>query len=240
MMKKFNVLSFVIGLVCFFIAGYILFDKFFTDNELDINFNEEEELVLLNNKLSEIGSPLGWIVIVNGIDNMDSGGNYNLDFDKNLFDRYNYRQLFVMEYILSNPSNNELFTVLDNEGNVIDDIPTSDFSLSYFNYNQFNSYYKSLFGDDFDITRAKKGNTSYDNNYVYYENRRAGSNGVYVSMIQSDSIEYKKGEYISNVIVTYSTKASELFGIEGDNATLKYTKDINDNIILKSFVLENR
>ena len=51
---------------------------------------------------------------------------------------------------------------------------------------------------------------------------------------------YKSGVYISNVIVTYSTRASELVGSIQDTAVIEYTKDINDNIILKSFSLKDR
>ena len=45
----------------------------------------------------------------------------------------------------------------------------------------------------FKITKGKMGNTKYDKDYVYFDNRHPGSNGVYVSMITSDKVEYKKG-----------------------------------------------
>ena len=111
-MKKTNILFFIIGTICFLIAGYIIYDKFTSDNELEINFNEDEEIILLNDKLSEVGSPLGWLVIVDGISNQDSNGNYNLSFNTDLLDKYSNRQLFVMEYILSF-NNYDMFTVLD-------------------------------------------------------------------------------------------------------------------------------
>ena len=184
---------------------------------------------------------MGWIVIVDGINNQDRNGNYNISFDKNLFDNYGYRQLFVMEYILSNEDNYDLFTVLDNNDNEIDDMPTDDFTKAYLKYDKYNEYYKDLFGEDFDISRAKKGNTKYDKNYVYYDNRRSGSNGVYVSMIQADSIDCDvDGVYSGTVKVTYSTSASELVGIEEDTAVIEYTKNINGDIKIKSFVVKGR
>ena len=239
-MKKINSLFYIIGIVCVIIAVYILIGKVIDNNEINVNFNEDEEIELLNNKLTEVGSPLGWIIIVDGINNQDRNGNYIISFEDDLFDNYKYRQLFVMEYILSNSSNYDKFIVLDMDGTVIEEIPTSDFTLAYIEYEEYNDYYKSLFGEDFDIDKSMKGNTKYDNTHVYYENRRAGSNGVYVSMIQANEVEYNKENYIANVIVTYSTRASELVGASEDNAIIEYTKDINNNIVFKSFSLKDR
>jgi len=239
-MKKINILFYVIGILSFIIAGYIIYDDLFGMHKEQINFYEEEEIELLNNKLKEVGSPLGWIVIVDGINNLNDTGKYNITFNEDLFNNYGYRQLFIMEYILSNDSNYELFTVLDMNGNIIDDIPTSDFTKAYLKYDKYNEYYKDLFGEDFDISKAKKGNTKYDKNYVYYDNRRAGSNGVYVSMIQASSVDYEDEVYKADVKITYSTSASELVGIDEDIAVIGYTKNINGDIMLKSFVVKGR
>lgn len=241
-MKKINILFYVIGIICFIIAGYIVYDEFFVNDEIEINFNEDEELLVINDKLIEIGSPLGWIIIVDGINNQDENGNYNISFGVDLLKKYEYRQLFVMEYILSNSNNYKLFNVFDMNSNEIDDVPTSDFTFSYIDYSEFNSYYMSLFGDNFDMNKANKGDLllPHSNNYVYYDNRRAGSNGVYVSMIQASSVKYKDGIYIATGDVTYSTRASELVGTDTGNAVIEYTKDIDNNIILKSFVLKDR
>lgn len=241
-MKKINILFYVIGIICFIIAGYIVYDEFFVNDEIEINFNEDEELLVINDKLIEIGSPLGWIIIVDGINNQDENGNYNISFGVDLLKKYEYRQLFVMEYILSNSNNYKLFNVFDMNSNEIEDVPTSDFTFSYIDYNDFNEYYLSLFGDNFDMNKANKGDLllPHSNNYVYYDNRRSGSNGVYVSMIQASSVKYKDGIYIATGDVTYSTRASELVGTDTDSAVIEYTKDIDNNIILKSFVLKDR
>lgn len=234
-MKKVNAIFYVVGIVCFVVAIYIIYDKFFANKEIIINFNEDEEIVLLNDKLSEIGSSLGWIVIVDGINNQDDNGNYVVTYDKDLLDNIDYRQLFVMEYILSNVNNYDLFTVYDTEGNKVDDIPTSEMTMAYIKYDDFNSYYKDLFGENFNINTSS---VNYEK--VYYDNRRAGSNGVYVSMIQGNSIEYNDGIYKANVNVTYSTRASELIGTSEDTAMIEYTKDINGSILLRSFTLKDR
>ena len=82
------------------------------------------------------------------------------------------------------------------------------------------------------------GNTKYDKDYVYFDNRHPGSNGVYVSMITSDKVEYKKGEYIASVKVTYSTRLADILDKETSDGIISYTKDGNNNIILKSFILK--
>ena len=241
-MKKINILFYVIGILCFGIAGYIIYDDIFGVHKEEIVFYEDEEIELLNNKLKEIGSPLGWTIIVDGINNQDRNGNYNITFNKNLLSNYSYKQLFVMEYILSNTSNYDLFTVYDMNGEKIDDLPTSDFTFSYIDYNDYNDYYLSIFGENFDMNKAEKGNLllSDSHNNVYYDNRKAGSNGVYVSMIQATGVDYEDGFYRGTATITYSTRASELVGANVDIAVIKYTKDIDGNILLKSFVLEKR
>lgn len=236
-MKLLNKIFYMIGTVCIIIALYILFDKYFIKD--NVNFDGNVELTSINERLTEVGSPLGWIVIVDGINNQKDG-KYNISYDANLLDDYSYRQLFVMEYILSNTSNYDKFVVLSGfDHSKIESSPTDDFTLAYIKYDEYNSYYKSLFGEDFDMSKAKKGNTSYDSEYVYYDNRRAGSNGVYVPMIQASGVTYNDGVYTVNVNVTYSTRASELIGEEESTAVIEYTKDINENIIFKSFTLKD-
>ena len=236
-MKLLNKIFYMIGTVCIIIALYILFDKYFIKD--NVSFDESAELISINERLTEVGSPFGWIVIVDGINNQKDG-KYSVSYETNLLDNYSYRQLFVMEYILSNTSNYDKFIVLSAfDNSKIDSSPTDDFTLAYIKYDEYNSYYKSLFGEDFDMSKAKKSNTSYDSEYVYYDNRRAGSNGVYVPMIQASGVTYNDGVYTANVKVTYSTRASELIGKEENTAVIEYTKDINDNIIFKSFILKD-
>ena len=81
------------------------------------------------------------------------------------------------------------------------------------------------------------GNTKYDKDHVYFDNRHPGSNGVYVSMITSNNVEYKDGKYIATVDITYSTRASELIGREKDTGSITYTKDIDNDILFESFIV---
>lgn len=237
-MKKINIICFIMGIICFSIAGYIIYNKFYKQEE--IKFNKDEELKQVNNKLSEIGSSLGWLIITNGIDNQNEDGTkYSIDYNKNLLEEDYNKQLFTMEYILSTKNENDKFILLNgfDKSEVKDANPTDDFILVYLDYNTFNTYYKKFFNKDFDISKQYKGDTSYDTEYVYYQNRKSGSNGVYVPMITSDNIGYKDNKYVANITITYSTRAATLIGKENDKGTIVYTKDINNNIILESFMV---
>lgn len=234
-MKKLNVLGWIVGIVCILIGGYIVYNKLYTKEE--VNFNKEDEVKLVSKYLNEVGTPLGWLIISNGIDNQsEDGTSFNISYGKDLLEDYYNKQLFTMEYILSYKDNHSKFTVLSGfDQSVVEEEPTSDFTISYLKYDEFNEYYKKLFGDDFDIKKAQKGNTSYDKDYVYYFNRKAGSNGIYVSMVTCSDVEYEDNLYKANVKVTYSTRAAEKVGTASSNGIITYTKDINNNIILNSF-----
>ena len=39
-MKKLDIICIIIGVICFLLAGYIVYSKFFKENKID--FNEEE------------------------------------------------------------------------------------------------------------------------------------------------------------------------------------------------------
>lgn len=250
-MKKINTLFYIIGIVCIIIAGYILVGKFFDNSDIEINFNEDEEIGILNDKLVQIGSPLGWIIFVDALDKGDNNdvycynhGELDVTFNENLFDNYGYRQLFVMEYILSDKNNYEKFHV-ESSFDVLYVEPTDTYSYAYLNYDDFNSYYKSFFGENFDTDKSvispfvsAHGMSSREQ--VYYDNRRDCFYDMYVSMMQANEVEYNDGIYKGEVIVTYNTKASEIVGSSEDIAIIEYTKDINNNIILKSFSLKER
>jgi len=59
-------------------------------------------------------------------------------------------------------------------------------------------------------------------------------------MITCNNVNYEDGEYTSDVTITYSTRAGELIGTNEDYGNIVYTKDINGNIKLKSFILKDR
>lgn len=240
-MKKINTIFIIIGIICFMIAGYILVDKILYKED-KITINEEKELKEVNNYLAKVGSPLGFLIVKEGINNQDENGNYKLIYNKNYLEKYENKQLFTMEYILSYDDNKALFTVLSaGDYSIVKDTPTNDFTLAYLDYDTFNKYYNELFNTNFDINNkdVKIGNTKYDNSNVYFDNRHPGSNGVYVSMITSDSVEYKDNNYVASVKVTYSTRLAELTSSDSSSGIITYTKDNNNNIIIKEFILEN-
>ena len=191
-----------------------------------------------SNEYYEYLSSLGLLVIVNGIDNQDVNGNLVISYNQDLFDMYKYRQLFVMEYILNDIANYSKFLVLSAfDFSLTQDEPTGDFTLAYIEYDEFNNYYKLLFGEDFDMSNSKKGNTIYDETHVYYENRRSGMNGVYASSMIVNSDDCVNNECVMNVSIGYSDRASELIGKNLVNANIEYTKDSGGNIVFESFVL---
>lgn len=236
-MKKLDIICIIIGVICFLLAGYIVYSKFFKEKE--VNFNKKEELKLLDDKLAKIGTPLGWLIITDGIDHQNEDGTkYNISYGTNLLKEYSNRQLFTMEYILSTKNENDKFILLSGfDNNKIEGEPTDDYTLAYLDYDTFNKYYKDLFGEDFDLNKQDKGSTTYDKEYVYYRNRRAGSNNVYVPIIKAISVEYKNNKYIADIEVTYSTRASELIGVPKSNGTITYTKNIDNNISLEDFII---
>ena len=237
-MKKLDIICIIIGVICFLLAGYIVYSKFFKEKE--VNFNKKEEIKLLDDKLAKIGTPLGWLIITDGIDHQNEDGTkYNISYGTNLLKEYSNRQLFTMEYILSTKNENDKFILLSgfDNNNKIEGEPTDDYTLAYLDYDTFNKYYKDLFGEDFDLNKQDKGSTTYDKEYVYYRNRRAGSNNVYVPIIKAISVEYKNNKYIADIEVTYSTRASELIGVPKSNGTITYTKNIDNNILLEDFII---
>ena len=236
-MKNLYIICIIIGVICFLLAGYIVYSKFFKEKE--VNFNKKEEIKLLDDKLAKIGTPLGWLIITDGIDHQNEDGTkYNISYGTNLLKEYSNRQLFTMEYILSTKNENDKFILLSGfDNNKIEGEPTDDYTLAYLDYDTFNKYYKDLFGEDFDLNKQDKGSTTYDKEYVYYRNRRAGSNNVYVPIIKAISVEYKNNKYIADIEVTYSTRASELIGVPKSNGTITYTKNIDNNILLEDFII---
>ena len=236
-MKKLDIICIIIGVICFLLAGYIVYSKFFKEKE--VNFNKKEEIKLLDDKLAKIGTPLGWLIITDGIDHQNEDGTkYNISYGTNLLKEYSNRQLFTMEYILSTKNENDKFILLSGfDNNKIEGEPTDDYTLAYLDYDTFNKYYKDLFGEDFDLNKQDKGSTTYDKEYVYYRNRRAGSNNVYVPIIKAISVEYKNNKYIADIEVTYSNRASELIGVPKSNGTITYTKNIDNNILLEDFII---
>lgn len=237
-MKKLNIIGWFVGIICITVAIYIVYNKTYNVRE-NIKINQEEEIKLLNGTLSEVASPLGWLIIIDALSNQNEDGSYNISYETDLLKDYYNRQLFTMGYILLYQNNYDKFTVLSKLSNeLIEKSPTDNSVKAYLDYNTFNEFYKRLFGDNFDLKKAKQGNTSYDKNYVYYDNRKNESNNIYVPMITCNNLEYKNNEYISSVTITYSTAASDLIGAVTSTGIITYSKDIDNNILFRTFMIE--
>lgn len=203
------------------------------------------ELKNINQFLEENSRSLGVLIIVSTIDNYHTAGTYKVTSEKNLIESNENKQLFIMEKILEDNSNYDKFIVgINNETfEIIDEKPTSDMTLAYIPYNDFNKYYKKYFNEDFNTKKAKKSayENVYDksNDYVYYENRRPGMNGLYVENIKANNIKYNKKtkEYSAEITITYSNKEQDILGYKTDQGIICYEKE-NENIFLKTFIIK--
>lgn len=101
----------IVFIVVLILGFYIGYNVFFLDDENILMIDEEREI--LNNKLSEIGSPLGLMILVDGIDSWGNVKNFELRKNINLIEDEENRQLFVMEYILTYQDNYNKFIILD-------------------------------------------------------------------------------------------------------------------------------
>lgn len=211
-----------------------------SDND-KVLINEDEEISILDDKLSEISSPLGMMIFSTAIDNGKDGDYYRVSSGVNLLDDIKNRQLFVMEYILTYKNNYDKFIVLGEPSlEVVEEgTPTDDMTMAYLKYDDFNVYYKELFDEDFDVSKAQKGNTSYDDDYVYYFNRRSGLNGVYVPEMTGNSVKYEDGRYVASIKIVYSTRAVNFLGKTEDKGELEYIKNSDGEVILKSLIIES-
>lgn len=246
--------AFLVIIVLLIIVGigaigyFISHDEANTNTEVDNNktsFNEVEERENLNTNIKDIERSLGWLAVVSSIENYNAGGDYEVVTNKDFLEDISNRQLFVMEQILNNTDSYKDFIVLNGfsleETDELD--PTDETSISYYPYDLFNIEYKKYFGEDFKVSKAKVSNskTKYDSdsNYVYYENKRSGANGLYVSSITIENVEYDTNTktYTASISLNYSERAIQNLGIDSNQATLSYLRD-NDSIILKSLIVK--
>lgn len=192
-------------------------------------YSSEKENV--NSFIDKIRQPLNMLIISNSIDNrIDS---------KNLIDKESYKQQFVMEYYLSNIKKYDSFITVNQMGEIDNEVfPTEEMAISYLKYEEFNKYYKLLFGKDFDKKNKElSGYEKYDNgDYVYYSNRRPGSNGKGIISYDIDSIIKHKDEYKAKLKLKYSDSLNE--EIKKNTLVMNY-KYKNKNIIIKEIQLTN-
>lgn len=213
-------------------------------NDTNLKFNEVEEKEKLDQNIKEIDNGLGLIAILTSIDKYNAGGDYITKKNINLLQDTKDKQLFVMEQLVSNQDNYQDFIILNMNNEVEKEkiSPTTDATTAYYPYDLFEKEYNKYFDDKFDLNKRKVSNleTIYDNdqNYIYYENRRAGINGLSLKEITIEKItKTSSNQYKANITLHYNQRLSELLGVNDEKGELVYTKN-NDNIKLISFLLK--
>lgn len=257
MKKNSNIGIVLVVIIVILLAVFIIFglkDKD-VDNNLEnnnndnlqnnnANFDETKEKQALEDTIKNIDSSLGVITIVTAIDKYNAGGDYVTKKNVNLLEDMDKQQLFVMEQIVTDKNNDDNFVILDSNGNLSNEkiSPTTDMILAYYPYDLFTKEYNKYFKDNFDYNKRKTSvsNNDYDNNkeYIYYENRRSGMNGLSIKSIDINSIKnISNNEYEASITLNYSDRLSDLLNTKQETAKLKYIKD-NDNIKIESYILD--
>ncbi len=234
-----EVLAIFVIIVIMIVAGSMELKDVRTKQE-----NQFDEITEVNVLLDDMGMDnVDILLVLNSIDNFYKNGKYEIDRDVNILDKVSNRQLLIMENIISD-GDILSFVVLGSDGKTVlssSDV-TGDATYAYYPYDKFNVEYKKLFGEDFDRRKAKtSGNDNeYDNNsdYVYYENRRSGANGLSGDVV-IDKIGYDSdGDCLkAEMTVNYSARMSDNLGYSSDDMVLEYKKD-KDNRVIKSLVVK--
>ncbi|MCI6265313.1 MAG: hypothetical protein MR598_00515 [Erysipelotrichaceae bacterium] len=208
------------------------------------NFNEVEERESLNQDIQEIEASLGFLAILTSVDKYNGGGDYVTKKGVNLLEATEDKQLFVMEQIVRNSENDKNFVVLDMNGEVDKEItsPTTDGATAYYPADLFKTEYAKYFKETFSMKDRKvsSNNNQYDqdSNYVYYENRRPGLNGLSVTGITIEKIEKNTTDtYLANITLHYNDRTSSMLGASSEEAELIYSR--RENIIqIESYKLK--
>lgn len=208
------------------------------------NFNEVEEREVLNQDIQEIEASLGFLTILTSVDKYNAGGDYVTKKDTNLLEATEDKQLFVMEQIVRNSENDKNFVVLDMNGEVDKEItsPTTDGATAYYPADLFKTEYAKYFKEKFSMKDRKVSsyNNKYDqdSNYVYYENRRPGLNGLSVTGITIEKIEKNTtNTYLAHITLHYNDRTSSMLGASSEEAELIYSR--RGNIIqIESYKLK--
>lgn len=208
------------------------------------NFNEVEERESLNQDIQEIEASLGFLAILSSVDKYNGGGDYVTKKDTNLLEATEDKQLFVMEQIVRNSENDKNFVVLDMNGEVDKEItsPTTDGATAYYPVDLFKTEYAKYFKETFSMKERKvsSNNNQYDqdSNYVYYENRRPGLNGLSVTGITIEKIERNTTDtYLANITLHYNDRTSSMLGASSEEAELIYSRR-GEDIQIESYKLK--
>lgn len=208
-MKK--IIKILLILVLIFIIGFGYY--FIRVKNFNISKNVYvEEKDKLNKYLDNISRPLTMMIISNCIDNNYNNGKYDLTKNENLLDNIKYKQQFTIEYYIHTNKNYDKFLLVNQEGKEDKELfVTEEMTVAYLKYDEFNKSYKELFGKDFDM---KNREYSYfkswdDKGYVYYSNRRAGSNGLFIISNDIESVLKTGKTYKAKVTLNYNDNLKE-------------------------------
>lgn len=244
---KSNILI-IILIVIVILLGIIVAYRITNKNNEASNteFNEASEKVKLEEDIKNIKSDLGFIAILSSIDNSNDGENYQTKKNENLLQDVKSKQLFVLEQILKDTNNYKNFIVLDTNGKINnkETSPTMEGTFAYYPYDLFKEEYTKYFEETFNIEERQVSNmnTIYDSNenYIYYENRRAGANGLSITEMIIDNIEeINANKYKANITLNYNERASEMLGVKTEKVELIYNRNDN-NIKIESYILKNQ
>lgn len=210
------------------------------DEIQDSNVPDHAEQWLKEN-LQTIIKPLGFLVIIS--DPSSGLQDYCVEKGNDILETVQSRQLFIMEDILQDSYNFKLFTTLVDNQMETYEAPTDEMVLVYLPYDVFNKQYETLFNEPFDIAHSITSEALPDNianAYVYYDNRRAGNNGVGVDSFEVEQINAAASSetYEAVLVLHYSERAAERLGRSFDNATLKY-QVIGEQLVLKGLYIDN-
>lgn len=195
----------------------------------------------LKENLQTIIKPLGFLAIIS--DPSSGLQDYCVEKGNDILETVQAKQLFVMEDILQDSNNFKLFTTLVDNQMETYEAPTDEMVLVYLPYDVFNKQYETLFNETFDIAHSITSEALPDNianTYVYYDNRRAGNNGVGVDSFEVKQINYDASSetYEAVLVLHYSERAAERLGRSSDHVTLKY-QATEKQLVLKGLYIDN-
>ena len=234
-MKKILKIVLLLALILAFGIGYY----FIRVKNFEINKNVYvEQKEKLSDFLEDINRPLTMLIISNSIDNEFERESSDLTKSKNLFDNVKYKQQFTMEYYLQKTKNYDDFITVNQLGEKDDEgYVTDEMAVSYLKYDEFNKYYNKLFGSNFNKNnREYSPFRAWDNkDYVYYSNRRSGSNGLFIVSTDIDAILKTGNIYKAKVTLDYNDALKSK--ISTNTMTLEY-KYKNNDIVITSIKFE--
>lgn len=241
--KNQNNAGFLVALLLIILAGAVIFaleTNYFKNQDYKENkFDEIKEKENLENVLDNYNTPLSSLIVKTIVDKYNKSGKYEIMKNTDLFSIEGNKQFFVSEYLVE--TNKNVFIVLNGFNNEVDNTatPTDDATIAYSKIDDFNKAYKEIFDEEFKISKKEvsASNNEYDksNEYVYYNNKRIGTNGMKAN-ITLNNITYENDTYKANVTISYSDRLKEVLNYETDTAVLSYEKN-DEKIYLTEFTI---